>query len=337
MSWGIITQDWRMKLLALGLAVLMLGAVAFSQNPPTTKSLEVPINYAVRPNIVLINPPSRINVTYQGLAVDIAQVNQFNLIASVDATQALPGSAVKLNVNARTLVPSGVTVLPPGPIAVTIDSQQTVQVPLNVVAPTAPGWAISKAVALCPTNPCASVVFTGPVSWENNLTASATFPSTIGQDTSGCTALACTKESPNQPVILRNSSGILDLYSPRNQTVPVSTLDITAVNLHVEAVAGVTSSTVPLVIAPPAQPPPQGYQITGVSVTPATVIVSGDPGQLGRMQRITLPGLDLSKSTSDATFQVPIPYPKGTTGSVAIATVVYSISRNPQVSPSPSP
>jgi YbbR domain-containing protein len=336
MSWGIITEDWRMKLLALGLAVLMLGAVAFSQNPPTTGHLTVGLNYAVRPNIVLINPPSKITVTYSGLADAIAQVNQFNLIASVDATQALPGSAVKLNVNARTLLPSGsVTVQQPGPIAVTIDSQQTVSVPLNVVAPTVAGWSVTKAVALCPTNPCATVSFTGPVSWENNLTATATFPSTIGQDTSGCTALACAKDSPNQPIVLRNSSGVLDLYSPRNQTVPVSTLDITNVSLHVEAVTGVTSSTVPLVIGTPAQPPPQGYSITGISITPPQVVVTGDQTVLGRMQRITLPGQDLSKSTSDATFQIAIPYPKGTTGSAAIATVVYSISRNPQVSPSP--
>ena len=34
MNLNLITEDWRLKLLAFGLAVLMLGAVAFSQNPP---------------------------------------------------------------------------------------------------------------------------------------------------------------------------------------------------------------------------------------------------------------------------------------------------------------
>ena len=37
---NLITDDWRLKLLAVGLALLMLGAVAFSQNPPTTKIFE---------------------------------------------------------------------------------------------------------------------------------------------------------------------------------------------------------------------------------------------------------------------------------------------------------
>ena len=59
MNWGLVTDSWRLKLLAVGLAVLMLGAVAFSQNPPTTKSLTVSLNYTVPPNIILINPPTK--------------------------------------------------------------------------------------------------------------------------------------------------------------------------------------------------------------------------------------------------------------------------------------
>jgi YbbR domain-containing protein len=334
-SWSLITESWRLKLLAVGLAVLMLGAVAFSQNPPTTKYLTVGLNYTTPPNIILINPPSKIDVYYSGLSGDIAKVNSSNLVASVDATRALPGTAVKLNVNAKYLGSDRVQVQTPPPIAVNVDTLQTKELQLYVNAPVAAGWQLTKAVARCPVAECTSVHFTGPVSWETNLTASVTFPSTIGLELSGCTALACTKESPNQQVVLKNSSGTLDLHAVG--TVPTSTLDIPIVNLHVEAAAGVTSSTVPLVIAPPSAPQPQGYSITGVSVTPVTVIVSGDPAVLGRIQRIILPGLDLSKSTSDATFQVQIPYPRGTSGIVTVATVVYSISRNPQVSPSPGP
>ena len=336
MSWSLITNQWRLKLLAFGLAVLMLGAVAFSQNPPTSDHRTIALNYTTPPNIVLINPPSKIDVTITGLADGIKQVNSNNLIASVDASRALPGNAVKLNVLATTTGSiSGVTVIQPPPIAVTVDTYQAKQIPLTVNAPTAAGWNVSKAAALCPTNACTSVTFSGPVTWETNLTATVTFPSVIGQDTSGCTALACTKEALNQPVQLKNASGALDLSAVR--TVPVSTLDITAVNLHVEAAAGVTSSTVPLVVAAPAPSalPPQGYSITGVTVTPATVIVTGDPAALGRIQRITLPPEDLSNSTSTVTFQVQIPYPNRTSGSVSVATVTYSISRNTLVSPSP--
>lgn len=336
MSWRLITEEWRMKLLALGLAVLMLGAVAFSQNPPTTRTLTIPLSYTVPPNIVLLNPPSETSVTFSGLANAIAQVNSHNLTASVDATSAKPGSQVRLTITARAL-DTHVQVQQPPPIAVDIDTFQTKTIPLTVIAPTAPGWAITKAVATCPNGPCTTVNFTGPFSWENGLTATATFPRTIGTDPSGCSAQACVSDAPNIQVQLTNSNGRVDLHSSNFATKPSSALDVEYVSLHVEAIAGVTSSTVPLVVGAPAQLPPPGYQIMGVAITPATVIVSGDQAVLGHMRQIVLPGPDLSKSTSDTSFPIPIPYPRGTSGSVAVATVTYSITRNPQVNSSPSP
>jgi len=69
-SWKLITDDWRLKLLALGLAVLMLGAVAFSQNPPTSRTLSISLVYPPMPvDLILINPPSKTNVTVSGLSL----------------------------------------------------------------------------------------------------------------------------------------------------------------------------------------------------------------------------------------------------------------------------
>ena len=110
---------------------------------------------------------------------------------------------------------------------------------------------------------------------------------------------------------------------------------MTSVNLHVEAAPGASSSTVPLLDAPPSHPPPAGYRVTGITVTPATVVINGDPAVLGRIRSISLPPVDLSNSTSDASFTVAIPYAAGVTGSPANATVRYSIAQNPNVSPSP--
>ena len=56
MNLGLITDSWRLKLIAFGLAVLMLGVLAFSQNQPTTRSLTVGLNYTVP-------PPSRIRAS----------------------------------------------------------------------------------------------------------------------------------------------------------------------------------------------------------------------------------------------------------------------------------
>jgi YbbR-like protein len=325
-SWGLITEDWRVKLLALGLAVLMLGAVAFSQNPPTTNHLTVGVSYTVPPNIILINPPTKQDVTYSGLADVISHVNASNLIATVDATRALPGAAVRLNVVARSLDPR-VQVVQPPPIAVQVDTRQVREVPVQVAARAGPGWSLTKSAAICPgtvsPNPC-KVHFDGPVLWETNLTATATLPGLVNVGTI---------DSPNQPVVLSNSTGIIDLTSCRTQ--PCVNLDVTSVNLHIEATPGASSSTVPLLDAPPSHGPPNGYRVTGITINPITVIINGDPAVLGKIRNLILPAVDLSSSTSDAQFQVQIPYPAGTSGSVAIATVTYSISRNPAVPPSP--
>lgn len=326
MSWSLITNEWRLKLLALGLGVLMLGAVAFSQNPPTVKTVDVAPSYTVPPNIVLLNPPTKITVTLRGLADSLSHADASNVTATIDATRALPGSNVKLAVVASTTV-SNVNPQNPPPIVVNVDTRQVQEVPVQVVAHAAPGWSITKTNALCPgsttPNPC-KVHFDGPLSWEKNLVASVTLAQPIQTGT---------LEAPNQSIVLSNSNGTIDLNSCRTQ--PCAVLDVNSVNVHVEAAAGASSSTVPLVDAPPTHGPPAGYRVTDVTITPVTVVITGDPAAVGRVQRIVLDGVDLSGSTSDATFQVSINYPSGTNGTVQTATVKYSISKNPNVTPGP--
>lgn len=332
MSWNLITSDWRLKLLGLGLAILMLGAVAFSANPPTSGSVTVQLSYSVPTNLVLIAPPTKITVAYSGLADVIKNVNSSNMVATVDASKAKPGTAVKLNVVARSLITSGVvTVQQPSPIAVKIDSQATTpDLQVTVSAQAAPGWRIdtSKTYAACPEaqkpNPC-TVHFTGPASWEKAMQAYVVYTPPV----------AGTYDILNQPIQLKNDSGLVDLTSI--PTVPQAGLDVSAASLHIVAEQGLNYSTVPLIDAAPSHAPPAGYRVTGITITPLSVTISGDPTALTRVHWIQLPPVDLSGKTSSATFQVTIPYPDGTAGSIQTATVKYTIAPNPNVSATPSP
>jgi len=190
-SW--ITDDWRLKLLALGLAVLMLGAVAFAQNPPTRKTLTKEVNYKPATNLVLINPPPSINVTVTGLSDAIANVSADNLTATVDPTHASPGPAVKLNVTVTTT--ANVSIQAPPPIVVHIDRLQEKDLTVQVVTRPAPGWVVTKTAS----NPD-TVHFTGPVSWEDHLVA---FVNYIGQ------VQGEANTQLNQPIQLQNSNGAL--------------------------------------------------------------------------------------------------------------------------------
>ena len=320
---NLILDDWRLKLLALGLGILMLGAVAFAQNPPTHVPFTVPVHYTVSPDLVLINPPTNVTVTVNGLADVIATMKADNILAVVDATKASPGPAVMLNVVAKSLV-NNVTAQNPPPFAVNIDRLSVAQLSVQPVYRAAAGWEVTKAEARCPQSPC-MVRFSGPAAWEVNLKAIAVFPNSI--DNSSYDVLT-------QPVILQQGNVTLDA-AKLLQTVPASILDIPNVSLHVEARTGTTSRSVALVDSAPSHPPPAGYRVTGVAIDPITVTLTGQADQLAQVQRITLPPVDLSNSRSTATFQVQIPYPAGTSASITVAKVTYTIAANPNISPSP--
>ena len=322
MSW--ITSDWRLKLLALGLAALMLGAVAFSQNPPTSKTLQVGIAYTVPSGLILINPPKTTSVTVTGLADLVSAANAGNTAATADVRKASPGTTVKVNLVGKTVVPS--VSVQTTPIVLNIDTQNVVQLPVvaRLRVPPATGWQVTKLEAQCagPPPPC-TVTFDGPASWQKNLKAYADYPLPVESDS---------YNFPSALVVLEQNGIPLDLKS---YTVPQTVLDISSVSIVIDAKSGTSSRQVTLIDAPPANPPPNCYRVTGIVVDPIAVVLTGTLDALSGITTITLPAIDLSRSTSNATFKVTITYPAGITGSAATARVTYSIAQNPNCSPSP--
>ena len=324
MSW--ITDDWKLKLLAFGLAVLMLGALAFSQNPPTSKTLQVGIAYTVPSGLILLNPPKTTTVTVTGLADLVSAANSGNTAATADVRAASPGSSVKVNLVGKTLIP-GVSVQAT-PIALNIDTENVVQ--LAVVArlnvPPAPGWQVTKLEAQCgaPLQPC-TVTFDGPASWQKNLKAFADYPIKVESDS---------YTFPSAAVVLEQNGTTLDWT---RYTLPQTKLDVTTVSILIQAKSGTSSRQVTLVDSQPSNPPPNCYRVTGITVDPISIVVTGTPDALsGITTTLTLPAVDLSQKTSNASFQIAIPFPPGVTGSQAKAKVTYSISNNPACA-TPSP
>lgn len=325
MSW--ITDDWRLKLLALGLAVLMLGAVAFSQNPPTTRTLPIPLSYtAVGPDpanpLVILNPQTSVNVTFTGLADVIGNATPSNFTATVDASHATPGQAVKLNIIVTPTI--NVQVQNPAPIVVAVDKFLAVDVPVQVNERFSAGWSLAPNGNV--VNP-PTVRFVGPASWETHLSATVVVGAPI----------AVTHTSLlNQPVQLANSNGALPL--PLCTTHPCATVDPASVAVDIAAVTGASSLTVPIAVDGYIGPA-AGYQVTGISVSPSSVIITGDPAVLAKIQRIILPKVDLSGATATTKSQVNIPYPDGVSplSGVQTASIVFTIQKVPSATPSPSP
>jgi YbbR domain-containing protein len=323
---NLITDDWRLKLLAVGLAILMLGAVAFSQNPPTQKTLkDVNIVYALNPDIIVIDAPTKTNVTVTGLADALTTLNSGNVTASFDLTKASPGPNVHVNLVIRPALTTVQVQNPVVPYVLHIDRLVAKDLPVQVRPPrVSQGWSLTKIEALCPGAspiPCA-VTFTGPASWEDGLTAKVDWPGTIQQND---------QQVPSIAVQLVQANGQpLDLSKP---TVPLIKFDPTTVTISALAKPGTTLRQVVLVDAPPTHGPAPGYRVTNVTVDPITVVISGPPEVLARITIVTLPAVDLSNATSTKTFSVSITYPDPAVIGPQLAKVTYSISANPSAAP----
>jgi YbbR domain-containing protein len=313
---SLITENWRLKLLALGLAVLMLGAVAFSQNPPTEKVLrDVVIHYTMPREIIVINPPRVTNVTVGGLADTLATFNSGNVVASFDLTNASPGTNVHANLNVRSTVKEIKVQNPVVPYVLEIDKRDSVTLPIQVRVPRiSQGWQVTKQEAICPggSSPC-SVLFDGPAKWEAGLTAYADFPELVQ---------TLSRTVPTISVLLVQGTRALDLT---RDTEPLFRFEPSTVSIQVDAKQGTTIRQVVL-FSTYSHGPPSGYRVTDITVDPLQIVISGTPDALARITRITLPPVDLSGATSSKTFQLPVPYPAGTDGSVATARVTYTIS-----------
>lgn len=332
MSW--VTESWRLKLLAIGLSVLMLGAVAFAQNPPTFKTLVVgPIQYTLPPNVIVINAPTRTTVRVTGLADAIQAVNASSLTASFDLTKVNPGPAVKVNLIVTSaddrVTPQNRSV----PFVLNVDRRAVVPVTVQVRPPRAvAGWVVTKADAKCPNTPCV-VNFDGPVSWETdnrgqpNLKAYVDVNAPIAGDRI---------DIGNLPVTLEQGGAPLD---PNNfaKTVPQAGLDQPSVAVHIEAKTGTTSKQVVLIVAPPSHGPPPGYYLSGITFDPILVVISGRADVLLKITSLTLPAADLSGHTTNFSVSVAIPYPAGVSGPNQAVRVTYSISPNPAVQGTPTP
>src|SRR5207249_6993372 len=208
-----------------------------------------------------------------------------------------------------------------------VDDLTTVQLDIDVRTPQVQtGWTVSKTQAICGNAAQACrLTFTGPAGLEDGLHAFVVVVGTVSFNTYDQLSSSVQFDVNGHP-----------LDPTRQTTFPQIGWNPQTVTAHVEAKQGTSTIRVPLVDAFPSSQPPNGYHVTGISIDPPLVEITGPPDVLAKITKIVLPAVSLSGYTSDHTFRVSIPSPDPSVGlSQSLANVTYSIAKNPAVSPSP--
>jgi YbbR domain-containing protein len=323
MSW--ITNDWRLKLLAIGLALVLVGVVGYSQYPLQTQAVDAKINYNNSPPVGLVvnNPPVTSKVNVSGLPSDVRSAT---ITVDVDLSKLKQGTGVVVTPTAH-VIGHDVSVLSASPITLKVEQLATVTLTVEVRVNYSNGWQQRQPpVAECGiAGQACPVTVSGPASIMQGLGAYVVVDEPMAS-----------RERSVGGSIIRFTRNGSDIDLTKILAFPTISWTPPAVIAHVWATQGTETIQVALVDAPPSAPPPSGYHVTAVIINPQLITISGSPDTLAGITSITLQAVSLAGYTSDHTFTLKITAPDPSVQlSVKAATVTYKIAPNPAVSPSP--
>src|SRR5258708_8182965 len=129
MSW--ITSDWRLKLLAVGLAAVLLFVVGYSQYPIQIATVDAKVNYdnAMPVGLEVNNPPVTSKVAISGLASDIRSAT---VSVDVDLSKLKEGTGVVVSPTAQVTGSPGARVVSVSPITLKVEQLATVNLDIQI-------------------------------------------------------------------------------------------------------------------------------------------------------------------------------------------------------------
>lgn len=295
MSW--IVTNWRLKLLALILTIGLLGAVAFSENPPQFATVPVRVQYIHRPEgLVLMSPPTTVAVPVAGLRDDVQRFRQTAAGVTIDLSRAHVGTNQTYWAAPRADVP-GVTVRQGAiPVRFSIEPLVTRQLDIAVRTPNkSAGIAVvtDKTYATCgnPSDAC-QVTVSGPASVIDALDAYVNYDVSITS--------ADSRTSPDEPVQFEEHGRPIALRRDIS-TIPAIGVTPEVVTVNVTTVGGVQSKTVPVAVRVTGSQP-CGYELSTVDVQPLLVTISGPLDVVTRISSVGMDPIPLNGLTATQSF-----------------------------------
>lgn len=170
----IFIEDWSLKLLSLGIAVI-LWLLVTGQNQPVTAHVNVQLNFIRPPSLEISNdPPRTVDVMLTGSRNKLDDLTSLDLVATVDLSDQRSGERVlRLADKAQIVLPQGIKVDGFQPSAIPIRLEEVIERQITVEpkleGQPAPGFEV---YSVYPNK--GSVAVRGPASRVNKIQKIAT-------------------------------------------------------------------------------------------------------------------------------------------------------------------
>lgn len=287
---GIIVHNWPLKLAAIGLATLMYGGLALSQNTQTFQGV-IPVRYINEPRNTVVLPSTPQPVTQvRYFAPNGVQVATSSFLATIDLS-GQDGKVGVISVKIDVTTPdSRIRVLGYDPAFATVELDQlkSVDVPVKVVhGPVPDGLTLGTTAVDPPT-----VTVTGAASLVAQVDA-------VRADiTIQSAGIDVDEDAELVPIDkLGNALSPLDVTPPTARVVIPVFSDRQSRTLPVN----------PIITGNPAA----GFEIESVTVDPLVALVAGDADRLAELSQVDTDAIPMTGVSADEVVDVKLALPTG--------------------------
>ena len=318
---GFLARNLQLKLASVVLASITWAGVVYASNPPDTRSVSVKVPQdtgAVAP-FVLVHSIPDLSIQVSGTREHLNAFDPSDLVIAVSykaitqvGTQQIPVTVVN---NDRDVQLDS----PPTSVTATVDRLGSRDVPVTVVVSSPPpqGYVVTS-TATAPS----TVTLVGPQQQLGGLQARVTIDLSSQK----------TDYQADQKVAVYDPTGaqlgsFAILVNGRPQTTVQVTITVTA------SITSRASAVVP----PHTGTPAAGAEVTGISVSPATVVLTGPQDLLNTLDSVATQPINLSGIDGNRTYTVQVTPPPGVTSSPTTVTVTVTVTTVVIAGPSPTP
>jgi hypothetical protein len=322
---GFVKRNWRLKLLAIVLAIFSWAGVVLATNPPGTRSVSIAVpqppslDVSLPAGYLLTQAIPNLTVDITGTEDHLNSFSKSSLQVTVDYDAI---RAVGENVPVAVRLPVRITNTdhnidlddPPTSIEAQVDSSGSASEPVEVVVSHAPppGYQDSTMQATP-----ATVTATGP---EHELV--------------GIVIKTHEIDLSNQRANFGGTGIALYPYSAQGNYLPDVNLSPAAVNVSI-TVVGVDTTRTSSVVLGDITGAADFTQVFVDTYSPMTVTLTGSQDLINAasLATVTTGGIDVAGQTGTVTYKVPIVTPTGITANPSTVTVTITVT----VSPTPTP